>query len=415
MENVKNTLFPAGTRVMVGLNPTEATDVTVYYSDSIDNDRTVIYQGNISEFTTFKYTTPTPNGTFTSEWSEGGGVSWVDIKVYDPNHAGSSDLCWQQDPDNDGNKFKYHYTQDSMMCNLGPNGGVMMTYAHTNQPNETIEFTVTVSADTFSGSGGIDFYKDDGVIAFTVTAPGTSVHTVTDIGYDFGLLVTNSDPGVTSATVEFDSINLEISSTPIVVDMVIQWLMPDYHTALNNGAGVIKFKETQGGQDGWTGFEKFSPGEMVTMGDTLFSFKDGYLWSHNGENNKFYGQIYNSVIAFRVYSKDGLVKILKVLEIESDNKPEYINIVVKNPYEQETDLCSVDFVYTEGLYYASVLRDKLSPGFSNPSEAVNFAEALIKGDEMKGTYFDVFMIFKNDFKLTSVAAYLEVSSGHKEK
>lgn len=234
----------------------------------------------------------------------------------------------------------------------------------------------------------------DGVLVLDTTAiTGT---------YTFDFIPTTSN-GIISLYIDTKS-----TGTISVV-----YKVPYYHNLLNNGAGVIKFKEDK---NGWTSFVRFSPERMATANDFLYSFKDGAIHKHDNTTKTFFGAEYDSVIGFRVAGNDGVIKILDYISVESNIKPKYVHVVAVNPYSQATDLCASDFVYLEGTFYSSFFNDKLSPDFVNPSESVNYAEALINGDAMRAKWFDVFMIFDNeeDFVLSSVNFGVTTSTGHKK-
>ena len=187
---------------------------------------------------------------------------------------------------------------------------------------------------------------------------------------------------------------------------------PNYHNLLNNGAGVMRFKE---GFDGWASYNSFVPEGMTLLDDDLYSFKDGYLHKHNGNKGEFYGVKNDSVIGFRAADVKGVIKILKYLVIESNVKPKFINVQANNGYLQQTSLCPVDMVYREGDYFASFLFDMLSPNVTGATQQEQWYKGLTTGDEMRASYFDIFMVFDNDddFVLSSVSIGMINSTGHR--
>jgi len=186
----------------------------------------------------------------------------------------------------------------------------------------------------------------------------------------------------------------------------------NYHNLYNNGAGVMRFKE---GFNGWTSFDSFSPEGMTYMDNLLYSFKGGQIYSHNGTKGKFYGVDNKSVIAFRASDVKGVVKILKYMILESNVKPSFINVQAFNPYTQQTSLCPADMIYREGDYFMSFLYDMLSPNINGATEKDKWYNALIQGDELRSSYFDIYMEFgyNSDFKLTAVTIGTQDSTGHK--
>jgi hypothetical protein len=71
------------------------------------------------------------------------------------------------------------------------------------------------------------------------------------------------------------------------------------------------------------------------------------------------------------------VKDLYEMSIEGSNAPNFTAIYNTNPNIQITDLTIDDFTNREGVFYASLFRDRLSP---NTTGDVN--DKLLKGDIM---------------------------------
>lgn len=192
--------------------------------------------------------------------------------------------------------------------------------------------------------------------------------------------------------------------------------IPDYHSMLNNGVGVLKFMDVEGKRS-WSTHLTFQPEYMATLDDNLYSFMTAWPYVHNGNRAEFYGVEHDSILAFRVSGQNGVVELLDYITLESNIKPSYVHIVTSDPYNQATDLCEPDFVSLEGTYFASFLRDKLSPNFPDSSQSVSWAQALQRGDRMRSKYFDVFFVFNNDQELNLKAVNVgsTVSSGHRKE
>lgn len=283
------------------------------------------------------------------------------------------------------------------------------------QPNfktgVTVRITVTVDSPTYvalyDGGNPIFLLTTDDILVtadsdiYTVDGTSEKFYVETSYTYDY---TPTSGGGRLSLSI----------STPTTGSIAVTPKYRNWHNLYNNGNGVIKFME---GKDAWTSFVPFYPDAMVEMGSDLYSFKRGKLYSHNGEKAIFYGEKHDSIIAFRVFGADGVVKILKYITLESNIKPFYIHIKSNNPYYQATDLCPADLVSDDGTFFGSFLRDKLSPDFTNESQSVNYADALIRGDELTSKYFDIFLMFDNEeeFKLSAVNIGTEPSLGHSKK
>lgn len=111
----------------------------------------------------------------------------------------------------------------------------------------------------------------------------------------------------------------------------------------------------------WQGAFSWTPEGFVNVGNKVFSFKNGQLFQHGASGyNNFYGVQYRSKIMF-VCNAGNTVKEFKSIALECGAAPEWVHIRSEFPYEQSTDLISSDFDQKEGVFYADILRDRLSP------------------------------------------------------
>lgn len=178
-----------------------------------------------------------------------------------------------------------------------------------------------------------------------------------------------------------------ISETPCVYDL--------YHDEyiltlgdINGFTGVTIAYNKQ--KQGWTSYYSFVPEYYGRVRDYVVSFKDGELWKHdvNTLAKNFYGTQYTRQLKF-VSNKDfPKVKQYKALGVTGIGKNDAPSIFVP-PYEgvptgMLSSLSSRFFQTLEGIQYAHLQKDKLSPGFGG-----NQLQALVNGRDMKGQTIEI--------------------------
>ena len=178
-----------------------------------------------------------------------------------------------------------------------------------------------------------------------------------------------------------------ISETPCVYDL--------YHDEyiltlgdINGFTGVTIAYNKQ--KQGWTSYYSFVPEYYGRVRDYVVSFKNGELWKHdvNTLAKNFYGTQYTRQLKF-VSNKDfPKVKQYKALGVTGIGKNDAPSIFVP-PYEgvptgMLSSLSSRFFQTLEGIQYAHLQKDKLSPGFGG-----NQLQALVNGRDMKGQTIEI--------------------------
>jgi hypothetical protein len=127
---------------------------------------------------------------------------------------------------------------------------------------------------------------------------------------------------------------------------------------------------------------------MNMVGNRLISFYNGIPYVHNGPINNFYGRVYDSAVAI-VHSEGGnSIKVYKYLSVEGDT-PDYVHIRTEIPYVQSTDILKDEFVIREGVNYAAIKRDRLSPNVTGTYDSKMFT-----GDQMRGEVAKIMIVYK---------------------
>lgn len=190
-------------------------------------------------------------------------------------------------------------------------------------------------------------------------------------------------------------------------NVVITEILRNYYEPYDGSGGVLCF---QPAIDKWTSTYSFRPDWMSSVGNRLVSFKSGKPYIHNSTTyNTFYGQAYDSAIAFVHNEAGNVTKTYMAVSVEGD-APDVLHVRTEVPNVQSSDVRGNEFEVKEGVKYASVLRDRLSP---NTPGTVN--DKLIKGDKVRGEIAKFQVLFsqpvtKKVLKLFNIV--FNVSRGH---
>ncbi len=125
----------------------------------------------------------------------------------------------------------------------------------------------------------------------------------------------------------------------------------------------------------WTHLYSFLPDYMCSSMVRLVTFKNGEFYMHpttSSSRNNFYGIQYPMNLSFSSNKAPSDTKAYKGIFTEST---EPFSMTASTQSGQLTELATTDFEFREGVYYASILRDKNTPNELYP---------LLNGDTMRG-------------------------------
>lgn len=165
------------------------------------------------------------------------------------------------------------------------------------------------------------------------------------------------------------------------------------------------------GADGWLGEFTFVPEWIINLDNTLYAFKNGGLYKHTNETyNTFFGTAYPSELMLIENNEPSRLKSFLSIAIEGNMPPTYVHLRTETPNIQSSDLYANEFVNREGVYYAHILRDRLSPNISGTPE---IKAAL--GDRMFGAWMKCWLKFETTslLQLRFVDISSKQNSGHK--
>lgn len=140
----------------------------------------------------------------------------------------------------------------------------------------------------------------------------------------------------------------------------------------------------------WGSDYEFLPEWFENIQDRLFAWKNGVMYEHNvGTNqnpppvdtafNYFYGVSYPVRICVTGNLNPSLIKDLFNIGVEATDIPNYVVALTAVPYQQITDLASTDsnWVNQQGVFYATFLRDRLSPNSVGTADAKLFTGDIL--------------------------------------
>ena len=134
--------------------------------------------------------------------------------------------------------------------------------------------------------------------------------------------------------------------------------------------------------NGWKSFYSYIPENMCGIGVHLATFKNGALYIHkpNSTKNTFYGVEYPTEIGSVINLAPNASKTFLSMSVESNQAPNIPEITTPitawNLSGQESELLQSDFEFMNGSYWASFLRNRLTPNFDTEAEALIDGEAL---------------------------------------
>lgn len=155
------------------------------------------------------------------------------------------------------------------------------------------------------------------------------------------------------------------------------------------------------GAQGFMGAFTFNAEGFCSIGNKLYSFKDAKIYLHNQATrfNNFYGTDYKARVMFVVNAEPSMPKVLAGIAVESNYAPDYTHFRSEYPYEQSSDLIAGDYVIKEGIFYASALRDRLSPNATG-----DYNRKLSTGDRMRGTFIYQLLEFQRNAEIIQLKA-----------
>jgi hypothetical protein len=179
------------------------------------------------------------------------------------------------------------------------------------------------------------------------------------------------------------------------------------------GKTVVFCLENTGVQPHWQGSYSFNPEQFMCLQNKLYSMKDGNLFQHNmvDNQNNFYGRIYTSKIMVVSNQLPQRPKVYNNISVEGNMKPIFVYLYNDYPYLQTSDLEDVDFRDLEGVFYATLYRNKIIDDGSGTYQTT----ALLTGEKMRNVAMKImfeFDVAEAPLELKFVNIGYAISKGH---
>jgi hypothetical protein len=176
-----------------------------------------------------------------------------------------------------------------------------------------------------------------------------------------------------------------------------------------DGSGVtLRFDNTR---NAWVESSDINEEHGSTLGQKVVLFKDGNAYIQDDLANKgnLFGVQHESGVVVVTNQYPGDVKEPMVVSIDSTSPPSYMHFRTEKPYIQSSDLVADEFTTLEGMHYAEVKNDRLTPGMTPD-------DGLLRGDAVRGNDVIATVVYEgnnSNVTIQSVDINYKLSKGHK--
>lgn len=152
---------------------------------------------------------------------------------------------------------------------------------------------------------------------------------------------------------------------------------------------------------------------FVTLLNKLYSWCNGNMYEHNqlSSQNNFYGVQYTSKIMFPSNMMAQLPKQYDNFASQSNISPKFVYFYNDYPVQQSSDLEDISFRDVEGVFYAPILRNKLTP------TAIGYnTDGLLTGEKMRNTAMLIMAEYApitSPLNLRFITIAFSLSKGHR--
>jgi hypothetical protein len=177
-------------------------------------------------------------------------------------------------------------------------------------------------------------------------------------------------------------------SIPKLSDTPPKGFLPDYPNTVYpfdildfRGKTIVYKLDLGAGKPKWLGAFSFNPENFIMLQSELYANKNGHLYLHNQPNyNEFYGVQYSSKIMVVANQALNNPKVYNNVASESNLVPSFVYFYSSYPIQQASDLVDNDFANKEGVFYATIFRNKLVPTATGYETT-----GLLTGEKMRNT------------------------------
>lgn len=179
-------------------------------------------------------------------------------------------------------------------------------------------------------------------------------------------------------------------SLPTVLSQPPQGYLPDYPSTIYpfdlwDGQGkTMVYKLDLGlGNPHWQGAYDFVADGFTMTGDSLYAHKNGHLYEQGVSGSvTFFGNPFRPSVSFYGNLFGGLPKVAQNLSLEANLVPTLTYVRSEVPYQQATDLMDYEWKDLEGVWYATLRRNKLTPTATGLTTG-----GLLSGEKMRAVAF----------------------------
>ena len=179
--------------------------------------------------------------------------------------------------------------------------------------------------------------------------------------------------------------------------------------SLWDGTGVtLRFDNIR---NAWVETSDINEEHGSTLGQKVVLFKDGnaYVQDDLANKGKLFGVQHESGVVVVTNQFPGDVKDPMVVSIDSTSPPSYMHFRTEKPHVQSSDLVADEFTTLEGIHYAEVKNDRLTPGMTPD-------DGLLRGDAIRGNDVIATVVYEGNnsgVTIQSIDINYKLSKGHK--
>lgn len=154
-------------------------------------------------------------------------------------------------------------------------------------------------------------------------------------------------------------------------------------------AKTIAFKIGNGFEPFWQAAYTYSPEWLSSLQNELYVWKNGLLYRMNNNDApcNFFGVQHKPKVMCVSNMNPSEVKVYNNISLESGKVPTLAYFLADTPYLQTTDIKDYEWRNFEGMIYANIKRNKLTPTYSGYSTS-----GLLTGQKVRTVA--LFMMFE---------------------
>jgi hypothetical protein len=169
-----------------------------------------------------------------------------------------------------------------------------------------------------------------------------------------------------------------------------------------------------GAKNAWVETSDADPEHCSILGQKSVLFKGGDAWIHDDLQNGgiLFGVPHECGLVVVTNQYPGDVKEPMTVSVDSTVPPSYMHFRTEKPYIQSTDLIEDEFTTLEGMHYADVRYDRLTPGME-PEIGARLGDSLRGNDIIATAAWENVAENADGGYVGSLDINYKISKGHK--